>query len=184
MQQSAASKKGKRAMAVGKMEVELREWLDRLAIQDLIHRYSDAVTRADWQQCEAVFAPDAIWESPILGQRYDTRAAFMEILMATSTSDLLIQTPHSSVITLTDADHAQATTTIHEFVRGMAIADSTIAEAGTESNFEQYAIYFDDLARIDGLWKFTHRLFVPIYVGRGCVTGDLLTQRSALLRRG
>ncbi|MDT5044423.1 MAG: hypothetical protein QOG75_276, partial [Mycobacterium sp.] len=30
------------------METELREWLDRLAIQDLIYRYSDAVTRADW----------------------------------------------------------------------------------------------------------------------------------------
>ena len=51
-------------MAVAQTEVELREWLDRLAIQDLIYRYSDAVTRADWQQCEAVFALDAIWESP------------------------------------------------------------------------------------------------------------------------
>jgi hypothetical protein len=29
---------------------EIRKWLDRLAIQDLIHRYSDAVTRADWDQ--------------------------------------------------------------------------------------------------------------------------------------
>lgn len=43
---------------------ELREWLDRLAIQDLINRYSDAVTRADWQQCESLFAVDAVWESP------------------------------------------------------------------------------------------------------------------------
>ena len=34
---------------------EIRKWLDRLAIQDLINRYSDAVTRADWDQCEAVF---------------------------------------------------------------------------------------------------------------------------------
>ncbi len=41
---------------------ELREWLDRLAIQDLITRYSDAVTRADWQQCETLFAVDAVWE--------------------------------------------------------------------------------------------------------------------------
>jgi hypothetical protein len=42
------------------MDAELREWLDRLAIQDLIYRYSDAVTRADWQQCEAVFVPDVL----------------------------------------------------------------------------------------------------------------------------
>jgi SnoaL-like domain len=89
-----------RGGAMAKLEDELRGWLDRLAIQDLIYRYSDAVTRADWRQCEAVFAPDA------------------------------------------------------------------------------------DLARISGEWKFTHRLFVPIYVGRGCVTGDLLTRRTALLRQG
>ena len=39
-------------MAVTQTEAELREWLDRLAIQDLIYRYSDAVTRADWHQCD------------------------------------------------------------------------------------------------------------------------------------
>ena len=26
--------------------------IDRIAIEDLIYRYSDAVTRADWDQCE------------------------------------------------------------------------------------------------------------------------------------
>jgi len=61
-------------MAVTQTEAELREWLDRLAIQDLIYRYSDAVTRADWHQCEAVFSPDATWESPILGLRHESRA--------------------------------------------------------------------------------------------------------------
>jgi hypothetical protein len=169
-------------MAVTTVDVELRKWLDRVEIQDLIHRYSDAVTRADWQQCEGVFTPDAVWESPTLGLRYENRAAFLEILRATSTYDLLIQTPHSAVITLTDADRARATTTIHEFVRGIALADNNFEERAVESNFEQYGIYFDNLSRVDGTWKFTHRLFVPIYVGRGCVTGDLLTQRSALQR--
>ena len=168
-------------MAVAKMEAELRECLDRLAIQDLIHRYSDAVTRADWQQCEAVFAPDAVWESPGLGQRYESRASFMEILRATTIYDLLIQTPHSSVIAVT-GDHARATTTIHEVIRGIAAEETTLGASGSDANFEQYGIYFDDLARIDGEWKFTHRRFVPIYVGTDCVTGDVLTQRSALLR--
>jgi hypothetical protein len=73
-----------------------------------------------------------------------------------------------------DADHARSTTTIHEFIR---------EAAGVENNLEQYGIYYDDISRIDGSWKFTHRVFVPIYVGRGCVTGDLITGRSALLRR-
>jgi hypothetical protein len=86
------------------------------------------------------------------------------------------------VVTFAGTHQAHATTTIHEFIRGMAIAETTLDVTGAESNFEQYGIYFDDLARIDGSWKFTHRLFVPVYVGRNCVTGDVLTQRSALLR--
>jgi hypothetical protein len=38
-------------------ETELRKWLDRLAIQEILYRYSDAVTRADWEQCEADSLP-------------------------------------------------------------------------------------------------------------------------------
>jgi hypothetical protein len=161
-------------MTAENIDAETREWLDRLEIQDLIHRYSDGVTRADWQQCEAVFTPDAIWESSALGIRCEDRASFMEILRATSSYDLLIQTAHTAVITMIDAHHARSTTTIHEFIR---------ETVGAENNLEQYGIYCDDLARVDGRWKFTHRVFLPIYVGRGCVTGDLLTTRSALLRR-
>ena len=161
-------------------ERELREWLDRLAIQDLINRYCDAVTRADWDQCEAVFAPDAVWESP-LGLRFESRAAFLESLRRTTSNDLLIQTPHSSVITLTGSDRAKATTTIHELVRGVLPAASKLGEAGAEVNIDQYGIYYDDLARIDGEWKFTHRVFVPMYVNVGCLNGEVFTQRSALL---
>jgi ketosteroid isomerase-like protein len=163
------------------METELREWLDRLAIQDLIYRYSDAVTRADWPQCEAVFAPDALWESPPLGLRYESRDSFLETLRATTNYDLLIQTPHSSVITLAGADQAHATTTIHEMNRGVTDTKSELGDSGTEINVDTYGIYYDDVARIDGEWKFTHRLFMPFYLESACVTGDVLTQRSKLL---
>jgi hypothetical protein len=60
-------------------------------------------------------------------------------------------------------------------------SDGTYGAEGAELNFEQNGAYFDDVARIGGEWKFTHRLFVPIYVSGGCVTGDVVTQRSALL---
>ena len=163
-----------------RQERELREWLDRLAIQDLINRYSDAVTRADWGQCKAVFAPDAVWESP-LGLWFESRAAFLEGLRQTTSSDLLIQTPHSSVITLTGSDRAKATTTIHELVRGVLPAASKLGEAGAEVNIDQYGIYYDDLERIDGEWKFTRRVFVPVLMNIGSVNGDVFTQRSALL---
>ncbi len=63
---------------------------------------------------------------------------------------------------------------------GVAPADSKLGAAGTEINIEQYGIYYDDLARIDGEWKFTRRLFVPVYINVGGASGHVLTQRSAL----
>jgi hypothetical protein len=66
---------------------------------------------------------------------------------------------------------AEATTTVHELVRGEVHADSALGEAGTSVYFEQYGIYYDDVAKLDGEWKFTHRLFVPVYLRTDCVTG-------------
>ena len=114
--------------------------------------------------------------------RYESRDAFVEFLRGTSGSDILVQTAHNSVIKLIGIDQAQATTTVHEFVRGEAVGDSEMGESGAEINFEQYGVYFDDVARIGGEWKLTHRLFVPLYVGQGRVTGRVLTPRAALLR--
>jgi SnoaL-like domain len=164
------------------MEAELREWLDRLAIRDLIYRYSDAATRADWEQCESVFVPDAVWECPLLGLRYESRAAFLETLRATTTSDVLIQTPHSPVVTFVGADQAKVTTTIHELNRGVTPSDSELGAKGSPLNMDMYGIYYDDVARIGGEWKFTHRRFVPFYMSNGSVTGDVVTARSELLR--
>ena len=57
----------------GTMSDDARAWEDRDAIQQLIYRYSDAVTRADYEQMATVFADDAVWESPILGMHFDAR---------------------------------------------------------------------------------------------------------------
>jgi hypothetical protein len=163
------------------MEPELREWLDRIAIQDLIYRYSDAVTRADWVQCEAVFAPDAIWECPTLGLRYESARSFVEALTAT-TFEILIQTANSPVVSFIAANNATATTTIHEMNRSITEIASALARAGEPVNIDMFGIYYDEVARIDGEWKFTHRRFVPFYMSQGCVTGDVLTPRSGLSR--
>jgi hypothetical protein len=158
------------------------EWIERLAIAELIYRYSDSVTRADWDQTEAVFASDAIWESPALGLRFEGARTFRDFLAETTGNDLLIQTAHPPVIRFVGPQQAQTTTTVYELVRGEVHADSTLGEAGTSVNFEQYGIYYDDVARLDGEWKFSHRLFVPVYVRTDCVTGQVLTPRFALLR--
>jgi hypothetical protein len=164
-------------MALAETEVEQRAWLDRLAIQDLIYRYSDGLTRADWKQCESVFAPEAIWESPALGLRFESRAGFMDMLEGTSAGEFMIQTASAPVINLIASDRAQATTTVQELMRGV-----TAVLTGEQLNSVLYGVYYDDVARISGEWKFTHRLYKPIYAATGALTGDVVTPRSELLR--
>jgi hypothetical protein len=60
--------------------------------------------------------------------------------------------------------------------------DSSEGQMGDQINMEEYGVYYDDIARIDGEWKFTHRLAVLVSVGPGPVTGEILTPRSDLLR--
>ena len=124
-----------------------------------------------------------------MGLRYESAVAFLEMLKGTSTSGLLIQTPHAPVIKLIDPDKAQATTTIHEWNRMLSPLDNTDAGdavfqvgKGEEINQEAYGVYFDDIARIDGKWKFIHRSYALIYICTGPVTGDVVTPRSGLLR--
>ena len=159
----------------------LRDWLDRLDIQNLIHRYSDAVTRADYEQMATVFAPDALWESPLLGMRFESAQEFIDFQREGNPSlAVLIQTPHSPVVELVDEQQARATTTIHEMFRGTTPERSAYGEAGTEINVDQYGIYHDEVAKFNGEWKFTHRLFAPFLIATGCVQGDVASERPLL----
>jgi len=157
---------------------------DRLAVEALIYRYADAVTRADWVRCEATFHPDAVWESPLLGMHYATAKEFLDVLAETSTFDLLIQTAHSPVIEFADDTHGHATTTVRELVLGQAFLDNALGETGSVQNFEQFGVYFDDVVKTEGEWRFAHRLFVPMYVNMGAVSGQVLAPRTSLRRAG
>jgi hypothetical protein len=162
-----------------------QSWIDKFAIQELIYRYSDSINRADLAATEAVFAPNAIWESPLLDLRFESAHDFCEFFArSTAQQELLVQTPHCPVIHLLGPDVAEATTTIHEFSRATAAEDGPFGAKGTEINFQDYGIYHDEVARLEGEWRFTHRVFVPIYLEPGAVTGDLPIERSRLLKPG
>jgi hypothetical protein len=163
---------------------ERQHWLEHLAIQDLIYRYSDAVTRGDYDQVATVFAASAVWEAPLLGLRFESAQAFVDFLIEGSPSlAVLIQTAHSPVIEVLDTERARATTTIHEMFLGSTPMDTIYGDAGVEVNIDQYGIYHDDVSKADGEWKFTHRCFVPFLVANGGVVGDVVSKRP-LLRTG
>jgi hypothetical protein len=165
-------------------DLELRGWIDRQAIEDLIHRYSDAVTRADWDQHEAVFASDAILEVASLfdSKAEGARAIREQTSEGSSRLEFLIHTVDSSVIRLLGPDRAQATSTIHEMGRSPSPGHSG-AEADTWLNWEQYGVYYDDVVKIDGEWKFAHRFCQPLYyVESNALMGQTIAARSALVR--
>ena len=154
------------------VEESTRAWIDRLEIMDVIHRYSSAVTRRAWDEVTPLFATDAVWESPEFGLHFDNPRDFVTNL-AESRPEVLIQTAHGPVVDL-DGDHATARTTILELVRVAAPIGAT-ADADSEPvNIQHYGFYVDDLQRIDGTWRFTHRRFRPIYVDAAAVTGSPL----------
>jgi len=155
-----------------------RTWEDRDAIQQLIYRYSDAVTRADYEQMATVFASDAVWESPLLGMHFESAREFIDFQIEGSTAlDVLIQTAANPVIDLLGTDRATATTNIREIIRGTITVDGAWGAAGTENNVDQYGIYFDEVSKIDGAWRFTRRVFVPVLIASGAVVGDITTAR-------
>ena len=133
---------------------------DRLAVVDLVHRYSSALTRRAWAEAEALFAPDAVWESPELRMRFENPRDFFASFAGAPDTEVFLQYTHDTVVDFTGPDHARATTTVVELIRKTDAA-----------NVAQYALYVDDVARVDGEWKFTHRRFRPLYVDTGAVTG-------------
>jgi SnoaL-like protein len=163
---------------------EVRAWIDRLAINELIHRYSDATTRADWDQLEAVFTSDAVLE---VSSPFDFRAEgageIRNVMSGGSDRlDFLIHRVDSIVIDLQGPDRAQATSTIHELGRGPSPnPDGT----GTDVSMDwfQYGVYYDDIVKIDGEWKFARRFCQPLlYVGEDAVPGDAIASRTSLVR--
>jgi hypothetical protein len=160
------------------MSDDARAWEDRDAIQQLIYRYSDAVTRADYEQMATVFAADAVWESPLLGMHFESAGAFIDFQIEGSTAlDVLIQTAAGPVVELLGPDRAAATTNVREIIRGTHTVDGVWGSAGSESNVDQYGIYFDDVSKIDGEWKFSRRVFVPVLIASGAAAGDITSPR-------
>ena len=106
-------------------ESELRRCIDRQAIEGLLYRYSDIVTRGTWDEDETLFVPAAVLE---IASPFDTRVEggrrSGNTRTGTASFEFLIHTTFSPVIRLLAADRAQATSQTHEMVRGFA-SDAT-----------------------------------------------------------
>jgi hypothetical protein len=148
-----------------------RRAADVVAIQQLVLAHCDAVTRGDWDRFESLYADDAVWEesSPLEGRAEGARAIRERSETSTSAVDLFIQTAHGTVVTRVDDDRATARTPI----RGFAVVRSR--------TFENHGIYYDELVRIDGAWRFGHRYLQNLYVEESELTGSLAIARADIV---
>jgi hypothetical protein len=162
--------------------VSSQQWIDKVAIQELIYCHSDAITRGDLSALESLYAPDAIWEHTLLGVRFESARAFFDFLAeSTATAELLIQTAQNPVVRLLDENTARATTTMFELTRGtLASDDDHFGAQGDETSIALYGLYYDEVSKSTGQWLFTHRRYVACYVEQGAASGDVPTRRSSL----
>ena len=84
---------------------------------------------------------------------------------------MLINVALSPVVELLGSDVARAITQAREMV-----------PAGTMINVAFWGVYYDDLVKIDGDWKFARRYSQPIHLVSGALVGAVTANRSALLR--
>ena len=145
-------------------------WYDKLAIEEVTVRYSDAVTRSDWDAFEATWMPDAVWEeSPPMSERVVGARAIREYVAdMLDKSDFLVQTTHGTVVNLEGDDRASTTTTIH-----------TIAKVG-ETSFVNFGIYYGDLVKSDGIWRFSRRRLQSVYSDYSPLNGPVSITRAGL----
>jgi ketosteroid isomerase-like protein len=142
-----------------------------VAIQQVVLAHRDAVTRGDWDRFESLYADDAVWEesSPLEGRAEGAPAIRERSETSTSAVDLFLQTAHGTVVTMVDDDHATARTPI----RGFAVVRGR--------SFENHGIYYDELVRTDGAWRFGHRYLQNLYVEERELTGSLAIARADLV---
>ena len=130
---------------------------DEYEIQDLISRYSDAITRRDWSTVTSVFASDASWQ--VLGQpdfRFEGDKVGPGIRSLVEPANYLIQMNTPAIVAV-NGSNATARSTIFE---------TGEYEAGRfqpfKCRFESFGIYSDRLRKEDGRWRFASREFTML----------------------
>ena len=133
---------------------------DRQQIIDLVHRYSDAVTRKDRRQWAATWAAESRWD---LGKGHTTTGRD-EIIAFWQSSvdqlDIVVQLVHNGTVDV-DGETASGRWYVSEHLRRATGALGMLL-----------AWYDDTYTRVDGEWLFASRTLVRLYHGAPDLSGD------------
>lgn len=129
--------------------------MSRDAIEELVHRYSDAVVHRDRDQWAGTWAPDAVWDMG-RDRRVEGRTAIAELWTAAmATFAAVVQTCLNGTV---DLDEEAGTGTGRWYIlEAMRRADG--------SNDQMIGHYDDTYVRLDGQWHFASRELTVLYRG-------------------
>ncbi len=135
--------------------------MSRTAIDDLLHRYADAVVRRDPDQWSSTWATDAIWELG-RGRRVEGRAAILELW--NSAMDGFSAVVQNVVNSTADLDDEAGTGSGRCYIlEHWQRADDTRGIL--------LAYYDDQYLREDGAWLFAGRELTIQYSGPPDLSG-------------
>jgi hypothetical protein len=144
--------------------VELLE--ARIEIREVLDRYHAAVNLRDWQLLGTLFAERAIWEvGPPVNLHVEGRERIVSAIQkSVLRQEFLVQSNFAVVIDVKRNDAATARSTIIEFGR----------EPNAEKGMQVVGFYDDELAKIDGTWKYVRHAMRVRYMNDAPVLGKLI----------
>ncbi len=142
--------------------------MSRDAIEDLVHRYADAVVRRDAEQWSSTWAPDAVWELG-KGRRVEGRDAILALW--NSAMDGFRAVVQNVVNGTVDLDDAAGTGTGRWYI-------IEHWQRTDDSRGILLACYDDTYVGVDGNWMFASRELVVQYSGPPDLSGTFLNAWS------
>ncbi len=140
--------------------------MSRDQIEDLVHRYSDAVVNRDAAQWAATWAPDAVWDLGG-GRRVEGREAIVELWhRSMARYSAVVQTATGGTVKV---DIGAGTGSGRWYVQ------ETTLRTDSETAI-MLAHYDDTYVRIDGGWRFASRALSSHYRGPPDLSGTFRTE--------
>jgi len=152
--------------------MDIQEIGDRLAIRELVERYTLSVTLRSWDEMGRCFHLESRWRAaPPFNFDFRTRDGIQQAVSEkVDQSDFLVQMTHSVVIDDYTPTRARVRVVLNEMGRN----------TGLKSGLFLLGVYEDVVTKIDGRWGFESRIFQPYYLDTAWNEGLVPVDYSSL----
>jgi uncharacterized protein (TIGR02246 family) len=135
------------------LEQRVQRIEDEVAIRALILKYAELLTARDFDGYVQLFAPDGVWQNGTIVHRGRADIKDMLVKMFPGTPPGYVNTDSYMVVSNVSVDLDPDGRHAHARARQLSIRR---AKSGTPTPVLA-GMYEDDLVKIDGEWKFSHR---------------------------